>query len=40
MDNMMRMMPAMGWGMGVVSLPILALVILAIAALVRYVFFK
>ena len=36
MDNMMRMMPAMGWGMGVVSLPILALMILAIAALTAF----
>ena len=40
MDNMMHMMPGMGWGMGLVSLLIVALVILAIAALVKYVFFK
>ena len=40
MDNMMNMMPAMGWGMGLVSLLIIVLVILAIAALVKYVFFK
>ena len=40
MDNMMHMMPAMGWGMGLVALLIIVLVILAIAALVKYVFFR
>ena len=34
------MMHGMGWGMGLFGLLVLALVVLAVAALVKYLFFK
>ena len=40
MQDMMNMMGGMGWGMTLVGALILALLILAIAALAKYVFFK
>jgi len=40
MNNMMDMMGPMGWGMAFLWLLVLALVILGIAALAKYVFFK
>ncbi len=40
MDNMTNMMGGMGWGMGVVSALIIVLLVLAVAALIKYVFFK
>ncbi|WP_283810945.1 hypothetical protein [Bradyrhizobium zhanjiangense] len=36
MDGMMNMMGGMGWGMGLIGVLILVLVILGIAALVKY----
>jgi hypothetical protein len=38
-SNFGNMMGGMGWGMGLVSLLILVLVILGIAALIKYLFF-
>jgi hypothetical protein len=40
MNNMTNMMGGGWWGMGLFSLLITVLLILAIAALVKYVFFK
>jgi hypothetical protein len=40
MDNMTNMMGGMSWGMGVISVLIILLLVLAIAALVKYLFFK
>lgn len=39
MNDFGNTMGGMGWGMGLVSLLILALVILGIAALIKYLFF-
>ncbi|SDI18533.1 hypothetical protein SAMN05216338_101892 [Bradyrhizobium sp. Rc2d] len=36
MDGMMNMMGGMGWGMGLIGVLILILLILGIAALVKY----
>lgn len=38
--TMMDMMHGMGWGMGAAGLLLLIFVILAIAALVKYLFFR
>jgi hypothetical protein len=38
MNDMMNMMGAMHWGMGLIGLLILLLLILGIAALVKYLF--
>jgi hypothetical protein len=38
MDGMMNMMGGMGWGMGLISLLVIALLVLGIAALVKYLF--
>lgn len=38
--NMHDMMSGMGWGMGLVGILGLAVIILVIAALVKYVFFR
>ena len=40
MDGMWNMMSGMGWEMGFVSLLLILLLILGIAALAKYVFFK
>jgi hypothetical protein len=40
MSDMTNMMGGMGWGMGLVSLLVVALLLLGIAALAKYVFFK
>jgi hypothetical protein len=37
---MMDMMGGMSWGMGLVSLILIALLVLAIAALIKYIFFR
>jgi hypothetical protein len=37
---MMNMMDGMGWGMGLVWLLIVAVIVLGIAALVKYVIFR
>ena len=37
---MMDMMSGMGWGMGIVSVILIALLVLALAALIKYVFFR
>jgi hypothetical protein len=37
---MMDMMTGMGWGMGFVSLILIALLVLVIAALTKYIFFR
>jgi hypothetical protein len=36
----MDMMSGMGWGMGIISLIVIALFVLAIAALIKYIFFR
>ena len=38
MDGMMNMMGGMGWGMGLISLLVIALLVFGIAALVKYLF--
>lgn len=38
MDNMTNMMGGMGWGMGLAGLLILLVLILGIAALIKYLF--
>jgi len=40
MNDMMNMMGAMGWGMTLISVLVLVLLVLGIAALAKYVFFK
>jgi hypothetical protein len=40
MHDMMNMMDGMGWAMGLVWLLIVLVLVLAIAALVKYVFFR
>jgi hypothetical protein len=40
MDGMNEMMQGMGWGMGLFGLLVLILFVLAVAALVKYLFFK
>jgi hypothetical protein len=37
---MMDMMSGMGWSMGIISLIVIALFVLAIAALIKYIFFR
>ena len=37
---MMDMMSGMGWGMGIISVILIALLVLALAALVKFVFFR
>jgi len=37
---MMNMMSGMGWGMGIISVILIALLVLALAALVKFVFFR
>jgi len=37
---MMDMMSGMGWSMGLVSLILLVVLVLVIAALVKYIFFR
>jgi hypothetical protein len=37
---MMDMMSGMGWGMGIISVIFIVLLVLAIAALIKYVFFR
>jgi hypothetical protein len=37
---MMDMMNGMGWGMGVASLILVTLLVLAMVALIKYVFFR
>ena len=39
-DNMMNMMGGMGWGMGLIGLLVVAVLVLGIAALIKYVFSK
>ena len=38
MQNFSNMMPAMGWAMGVIWLLVLLLLVLGVAALVKYLF--
>lgn len=38
MDGMMNMMGGMGWGMGFIGLLVIVLLVLGIAALVKYLF--
>ena len=40
MDGMMNMMAGMGWGMVIFGALVLLLIILGVAALTKYVFFK
>ena len=40
MDGMMNMMGGMGWGMMFASALVLILIVLVIAALAKYLFFK
>ena len=40
MDGMMNMMGGMGWAMGLVWLLIVLVLVLAAAALVKYLFFR
>ncbi len=40
MDGMMNMMGGMGWGMELVGILVLILLVLGIAALAKYLFFK
>jgi len=40
MNDMMNMMGGMGWGMTLISVLVLVLLVLGIAALAKYVFFK
>jgi hypothetical protein len=40
MHDMMNMMEGMRWGMGLIGLLVLILLVLGIAALVKYVFLK
>jgi hypothetical protein len=37
---MMDMMSGMGWSMGIVPVILIALLVLAVAALIKYVFFR
>ena len=39
MDGVGNMMSGMGWGMGLISLLVLVLLLLGIAALIKYLFF-
>ena len=40
MDGMMNMMGGMGWGMMLAGVLVIVLIVLGIAALAKYVFFK
>ena len=40
MHDMMSMMDGMGWAMGLIWLLVVLVLVLAVAALVKYVFFK
>jgi hypothetical protein len=40
MNDMMNMMGGMHWGMGLIAVLVLLLLILGIAALAKYLFFK
>ena len=40
MNNMMNMMGGTGWSMGLISALVILLLIFAVAALVKYVFFR
>jgi len=40
MNDMMNMMGGMGWGMTLISVLVLVLLVLGIAALAKYVFFR
>jgi hypothetical protein len=40
MDGMMNMMGGMSWGMAFTGVLVLVMIVLGIAALVKYVFFK
>lgn len=40
MNGMSDMMHGMGWGMGLVGLLVVVLLVLAVAALVKYLFFN
>jgi hypothetical protein len=40
MHDMMNMMDGMGWAMGLIWLLVVLVLVLAVAALVKYVFFK
>jgi hypothetical protein len=39
-NDMMNMMSAMGWGMGLIGVLVFVLLILGIAALAKYLFFR
>jgi len=40
MDGMTNMMGGMGWGMGLIGILVILVLVLGVAALVKYVFFK
>jgi hypothetical protein len=40
MQNMMNMMPAMSWAMGVIWLLVVIILVLGAAALAKYLFFS